>query len=155
MDKSDKDDLSTSRAEEILGLRKEFEDRKPLEIRQGSKVESVLTAVTEQLRLGFDLTFYEPGRFSFQVRLSPRSGLVLARLDVGGRPHRNPKGKRKGKGKIVPAPHLHLYRKGCGAELAYPVEQSDFRDISDMQMSYDDFCAKFNIGKRPKLNVEE
>lgn len=149
MVKQDKDDLSTSRAEEILGLRKEFEDRQPLEITQGSKVVKELTAVTLQLVLVFDLTFYGPGRFSLQVRLAPPSHLVLVRLDVGASAvHKNPDDA------LVPAPHLHLYRQGYNDGFAYPIDPSDFRDISDLNKTYDDFCRKFNIGKRPKIVVE-
>lgn len=47
---------------------------------------------------------------TFQNRA--RTVVILARLDIGGSPHRNPDGQE------VACPHLHVYREGCGDKWA-------------------------------------
>lgn len=47
---------------------------------------------------------------TFQSRA--RKAVILARLDLGGPPHRNPDGEE------IACPHLHLYREGYGDKWA-------------------------------------
>lgn len=73
-----------------------------------------------------------------------RTVVVLARLDLGGHPHRNPDGKEIG------SPHLHRYREGFGDKWAYPLPP-DFSDPSDLWKTLDDFLQFCNITLRPKI----
>jgi len=61
------------------------------------------------------------GKFQSRVR----TNLVLARVDIGGRPHTNPDGQK------IPCPHIHVYKEGYGAAWAYPLTTPDFPDSSD------------------------
>ena len=49
-----------------------------------------------------------------------RQVVVLARLDFGGAPHRNPDGEE------IRSPHLHLYREGYGDKWAIPASGDHF-----------------------------
>jgi len=49
-----------------------------------------------------------------------RQVVVLARLDFGGPPHRNPDGEEIG------SPHLHLYREGFGDKWAFSCAKPAF-----------------------------
>ncbi len=55
-----------------------------------------------------------------------RQVAILARLDFGGAPHRNPDGEEVG------SPHLHLYRKGYGDKWVFPIPPEKFRNLDDL-----------------------
>jgi hypothetical protein len=80
-------------------------------------------------------------KVKFQSRA--RQVVVLARLDLGGAPHRNPDDTE------VPAPHLHLYREGYGHRWAYPVPAERFRDVADLWRTLEDLMAYCNIVEPP------
>ncbi len=66
-----------------------------------------------------------------------RKVVVLARLDFGGPPHRNPDGEE-----IGPL-HLHVYREGYGDKWAFPPPPEFFPDTDDrwvMLNSFMDYC---------------
>ena len=50
---------------------------------------------------------------------------ILARLDFGGPPHRNPDDEE------VSSPHLHLYQAGYGDKWAFPVPHDRFSNLDD------------------------
>ena len=62
--------------------------------------------------------------------------LVLARLDFGGPPHRNPDDME------VPTPHLHLYREGFGDKWAFPLPSNFPQPESAGQLltAFMDYC---------------
>ncbi len=70
---------------------------------------------------------------------------VLARLDFGGSPHRNPDGKE------VNCPYLHLYREGFHDKWAFPVPTGSFSDIGDPWRTLEDFMRFCNITAPPDI----
>lgn len=60
-------------------------------------------------------------KISLQTRL--KRGIILARLDLGGAPHRNPDGKE------ITCPHIHLYREGFDDKWAFPIQSIDFPNL--------------------------
>ena len=62
-----------------------------------------------------------------------RRVIVLARLDYGGPPHRNPDGVEIG------PTHLHLYREGYGDRWAFEPPQDVFVDLGDRWRTFEDF----------------
>ncbi len=79
---------------------------------------------------------------TYQTRA--RKVIVLARLDFGGSPHRNPDDVE------VPSPHLHLYREGYGDKWAYPAP-ADFVDLTDARQTLDDFMRFCNVVEPPMV----
>ena len=72
-----------------------------------------------------------------------RQVVVLARLDLGGRVHRNPDGVKIG------TPHLHLYREGYGDKWAVEPPQDAFADLSDSWQTLQDFLNYCNVVEPP------
>lgn len=72
---------------------------------------------------------------------------VLARVDIGGPPHRNPDGV------IVPAPHIHIYREGYDDKWAYPISEYGFAPPTDMVTVLRDFAKFCNIAPLPPLQI--
>ncbi len=74
-----------------------------------------------------------------------RQVVVLARLDLGGAPHRNPDGEE------IPVPHLHLYREGYGDKWAVPVPADSFGNLGDLWATLGDFMRFCNITQPPHI----
>ncbi|MCY4290962.1 MAG: hypothetical protein OXC72_04280 [Roseovarius sp.] len=81
------------------------------------------------------------GKGTYQNR--GRKTVILARLDFGGAPHRNPDGKE------IDIPHLHLYREGFGDKYAFPVPPDKFSNPSDPWLTLEDFMRFCNIIEQP------
>jgi hypothetical protein len=74
-----------------------------------------------------------------------RKAVVLARLDIGGAPHRNPDGEE------VASPHLHLYREGYGDKWARPLPEV-FQGIQDSIQLLDAFMDYCSIVSKPTID---
>lgn len=83
------------------------------------------------------------GKGTYQNRA--RQVVVIARLDFGGAPHRNPDGEE------INSPHLHLYREGFGDKWAIPLSDHTFPSIDDPWQTLHDFMRFCNIVKPPKI----
>ena len=81
------------------------------------------------------------GRYQSQAR----QVVVLARLDFGGAPHRNPDGEE------IECPHLPLYREGYGDKWAIEVPKEHFADTSDLMQTLEDFMDYCNIIEPPHI----
>ena len=68
-----------------------------------------------------------------------RRVVVLARLDYGGPPHRNPDGAESG------PTHLHLYREGYGDRWAFEPPRGAFSDLNDRWRTLEDFLRFCNV----------
>ncbi len=75
-----------------------------------------------------------------------RQTVILARLDIGGAPHRNPDGKE------VESPHLHLYQEGYGDKWAFPLPSGRFPNLGDSWLTLTDFMRFCNIVEPPRIN---
>jgi hypothetical protein len=80
---------------------------------------------------------------TFQTRA--RKTVVLARIDIGGAPHRNPDGEE------IACPHFHLYREGFGDKWA-TVLPDRFSNSSDIWQTLHDFMDYCNIITKPIIN---
>jgi hypothetical protein len=79
---------------------------------------------------------------TFQNRV--KKEIVLARLDLGGAPHRNPDGEE------MPCPHLHLYKEGFGDRWAYPLS-NHFTNPADVLLTLEEFMHYCNIVEQPNI----
>ena len=82
---------------------------------------------------------------TFQTRA--RRVVILARVDIGGPPHRNPDEKE------IPCPHLHLYREGYDDKWAIPLPDNfkNYRDAWQTLMDFMDYC---HVVTRPPIQPE-
>lgn len=71
---------------------------------------------------------------------------MLARLDLSGRPHRNPPPD----GTKLECPHLHLFREG-EYSWAFPVPVNDFPNLDDLWLTLFDFMKYCHIIDPPRI----
>lgn len=83
---------------------------------------------------------------TFQTRA--RKAVILARLDLGGPPHRNPDGEEIG------CPHLHLYREGYGDKWATPLPNIFSSGIDDIMGLLDAFMDYCRVVGKPIIDRE-
>lgn len=74
-----------------------------------------------------------------------RQAVILARLDFGGAPHRNPDGEE------ISCPHLHLYREGYGDRWAGRPPADCFESGAEPWEMLQEFMRFCNISQPPKL----
>jgi hypothetical protein len=74
-----------------------------------------------------------------------RTVVILARLDFGGRPHRNPDGSE------TASPHLHLFREGYGDKWAFEVPADRFPNLPDRWLTLRNFMRYCNVVTPPLL----
>ena len=82
------------------------------------------------------------GKFQNRVRTT----IVLARIDIGGAPHRNPDDEE------IACPHLHLYRAGYGDRWAYALPVEAFANPSDHWQTLMDFMRYCNVTRPPEFD---
>lgn len=97
----------------------------------------------EQFLLDISLGRIDLLRGKFQDRA--RQVIVLARLDFGGQPHRNPDDEE------IPCPHLHVYREGYGDKWALRIPSDRFPGIGDVWGTLEDFMRFCNITRPPNI----
>lgn len=74
-----------------------------------------------------------------------RGVAILARLDFGGAPHRNPDDEE------IACPHLHLYRQGYGDRWAISLPAGRFTDAGDPWLLLLEFMQFVNITVPPDV----
>ncbi|MFM9967923.1 MAG: DUF6978 family protein [Burkholderiales bacterium] len=84
-------------------------------------------------------------KFTFQNRA--RKAVVLARLDLGGPPHRNPDGEE------LACPHLHLYREGYGDKWAILLPKT-FVGVDDPLQLLNVFMDYCSVVTKPPIDRE-
>ena len=77
-----------------------------------------------------------------------RGVAILARVDFGGAPHRNPDDQE------VACPHLHLYREGYGAKWAIPLPSERFSDSGDPWLLLLEFMQFVNVTVPPDIRKD-
>jgi len=139
--------LTQADADALIAMEKHrvSEDREDFPV-SGQSV--VLPLHSANKREQFFLDIYCGRIASFKVTMQNRGRqvIVLARLDLGGAPHRNPDGED------VPAAHLHLYREGYGDKWAIPVPVDRFRATTNLRATLDDFMRFCNITRPPHID---
>lgn len=77
-----------------------------------------------------------------------RKEIPLARLDIGGRPHRNDDGT------VLLPPHLHLYKEGFHDRWAIAPPSDKFTNLEDIQTTLGNFMRFCNIVLPPKILLQ-
>ena len=139
-------DLTQAAADALLAMPKDRLDNREWQYPYaGGRVSIPLQSRNGRERFILDLSRSEnnPAKETFQNRA--RDTVILARLDRGGRPHRNPDKVK------VPAPHLHLYREGFGDRWALPAPVDIFANLDDTEQTLRDFMAFVHIANPPHI----
>lgn len=139
-------DLTQAEADALLAMEKLSEGPETRDFpTPGERIEIPLVSLNKRERFLLDISRSDLviAKGTYQNRA--RQVIVLARLDFGGKPHRNPDDEE------VAAPHLHLYRQGYGDKWAVPVPAEKFRDLGSLQTMFEDFMLFCNITKPPTI----
>lgn len=132
-------ELTQTEADALLAMEKQKADSKKYEYPQlGGILNIPLLSMNRREKFILDLSRrkIELSRNKFQTRA--REVIILARLDLEDKPHRNPNGEE------VAGPHLHLYRKGYGDSWAYPLPQ-EFTDPTDCMKTLSEFLRYCHV----------
>ena len=136
--------LTQAEADALLAIEKHRADDDERDFPSlGGRIEVPLISADGRERFILDLSRgrINIGKGTYQSR--GRQVVILARLDFGGAPHRNPDGEE------VDSPHLHLYREGFGDKFAFPVPGDRFRNLEDAWLTLEDFMQFCNIIQPP------
>lgn len=110
----------------------------------GGRIIIPLTSTDKREKFWLDVTRGRTDMRKGSYQNRARKTIILARLDFGARPHRNPDGQHIG------SPHLHLYREGHGAKWAFEVPSDRFpTSAADPWIMLKDFMGFCNVVDRP------
>lgn len=113
--------LTQAEADNLLQMPKVFIDDAPIEfsVREQMDQERVLRSTDR--REEFILTIERGGRNYIRLKYQTRARrvIILARLDLNGRRHKNPPESPYKGGEWLGGTHLHLYREGFEDKIAY------------------------------------
>jgi hypothetical protein len=140
--------LTQQEADALLALDKHYLGRERFSFPSlGGSLRIPLHSPDHREEFSLDITRgnIELRKNTFQGRA--RKAVILARLDIGGPPHRNPDGEE------IACPHLHVYREGYGDKWAFPLPDSfsNHEDAWKTLFEFMDFC---NVSTRPTILQE-
>lgn len=139
-----RDTLSQAEADLLLALEKEAVEEKAYEYPDlGGAIRVPLQSLDGREQFSLDVSRSEINLSKGTCQNRGRVTVVLARLDFGGPPHRNPDDEE------IPCPHLHVYREGYGDKWAVKVPAGVFSDLTDPWKSLHDFMRFCNVTKAP------
>jgi hypothetical protein len=139
-------DIPQSEADALIALEKHrVSDEKWTYPFPGARIAIPLISANkkEQFVLDVSRRRIDVAAVKFQTRA--RQIIVLVRLDLGGRPHRNPDDTE------VPVPYFHRYRGGYGDKWAMPVPADEFPHLSDSWKTLHDFMTYCKISRKPVI----
>ncbi len=138
-------ELTQAEADVLLKMEKIKIDNSPHDYPDtGESLKIPLTSPDEREKFFLDIRRgrIELQKNTFQTRA--RKTVALARIDMGGAPHRNPDGKEIG------CPHLHLYREGYDTKWAIPLPK-DFKAPDNFWETLQDFMEYCSIKEKPNI----
>ena len=140
-------ELTDTEAEYLLKIEKHCEEDKTFEYPfQGGKITIPLVSVDKREEFLLDINRMRVNLTKNTFQNRARKSIILARLDLGCPPHRNPDGKE------ISAPHIHIYKEGFGDKIAYELPDvfKDCKSIPDYLNCFLDYC---NITKKPNIEM--
>ena len=140
------DNLTQAEADALLGLEKHYRGSKRFEFPDsGKRLHIPLHSHDGREEFMMDITSSRVRlrKNTFQNRA--RKTVILARVDIGGAPHRNPDGEE------MPCPHLHIYKEGFGDKWAIPLPSDKFSEHDNPLQVLDDFMRFCNVATRPSI----
>jgi len=131
--------LTQAEADTLIAMDKRFAQSKTITLLPGSDQTHELIGSADRERFLLDLWRGTLRLTKLKYQTRGRKAIVLVRLDIDGAPHTNPDGQRLG------GTHVHVYREGYEDRWAFTPDPADFRNPSDMQRTFRDFCDYCHI----------
>jgi len=135
--------LTQAEADALIAMRKAFIRPGTISMPPGADQTYELIGDDRRERFLFDLSrgTFRLSKLKFQTR--GKKVFVLVRLDIDGAPHTNPDGAK------IDGSHIHIYREAYEDKWAYPIDPQKFRNLSDIQQTFLDFCQYCSIQDAP------
>jgi len=113
----------------------------------GTGLQLSIPLISCDQRENFELDIWRSGNVQLKGRYQNKSRhiIILARLDFGGQPHRNPDDTE------VASPHLHLYREEFADKWAFNLPDC-FTHSTDLWKTLQEFMVYCNIIEPPIIN---
>lgn len=137
--------LTQAEADALLALPKVKVDQKEWRY-DGNRTKFSIPLLSQDKRENFLLDIERRQiKLKGKYQTRARTTIILARLDFGGAPHRNPDGQD------IPCPHLHIYREGYGDGWAVSLPKIYFPDLVDRWELLQSFIKYCNIVDPPNI----
>jgi hypothetical protein len=151
-------DISQSEADALLALPKRFCKLDPVSfgMTDAFDVEHQLESEDKREMFLLDLERGDRRRIRLKFQTRARKIVVLARLDINGRAHRNPPGSPYRPDERFDETHLHIFDALYGDRIAYlPADVDGFNVPSasndiDWLLAFLEFC---NVKPLPRIQV--
>lgn len=145
-------------ADNLLQMPKVFVDNAPLEFPQTQPIDYDRTLRSPDRREEFLLTIERGLRNRIRLKYQTRGRriIVLARLDLNGRRHKNPPDSPYRLGEWIDGTHLHLYREGFEDRIAYALpEAAGWQElrINDGVVMLEGFMRFCNVQEWPPIQI--
>ena len=145
-------ELPQSEADRLLSLEKVFVSSDILPFSQTEPFEQThsLQSRDHREKFIFDMERGDKKRARLKFQTRAHKIVVLARIDIEGKPHRNPETSPHRPGERFTGVHIHVYREGFGDKIAYlPEELPLFAapargDDAGWLLAFLDFCRIVN-----------
>jgi hypothetical protein len=113
--------LTQIEADQLLQMPKTFVDQSPIDFSLNQPMDQDRVLRSTDRREEFILTIERGRRDRIRLKYQTRARrvIVLARLDLNGRRHKNPPGSPYRAGDWLPRTHLHVYTEGFDDRIAY------------------------------------
>lgn len=137
-------DLSQHEADQLLKMAKVREDEQEWDISSSqTRIEIPLFSENNSEKFILDIRRHKFNLLKGTLQNRARGCIILARLDYGGAPHRNPNDQE------IPSPHLHVYKEGYGDKWAKAIDPYIFSDTEDHWKTLHEFLDYCNVIRPP------
>jgi hypothetical protein len=139
-------DLTQAEADALIAMEKHRTDDKEWEFpNPGDRLVLPLTSSDKRENFMLDVTRSQLKLTKATYQNRARQMVVLMRLDLDGRPHRNPDDQE------IPCPHLHVYREGFGDKWATPAPIDRYPNTQDLFSTFEAFMQHCNVTQPPRI----
>lgn len=150
--------LTQQEADHLLSIEKTFVSASTIEFAVSSPFQQVHDLTSLDRREQFLLDVERGGRMRARLKFQTRARrtIVLARIDINGKAHRNLDHYPHRPGERFTGVHIHVYREGFGDRVAYlPEDLPSFRVAANLHdldwlTAFLDYC---NIINRPAIQT--
>lgn len=109
----------------------------------GVEISIPLKSTTKNIDFTLDVESKRLELHGYKYQNRVYKDIILARLDLGPKSHRNPNDA------VITGPHIHIYQEGYHDKFAYSIPNEFFTQISDKWIALEEFMNFCNIVGKP------
>lgn len=141
-------DITQEEADRLIAMEKQCLDAKQWSFPEsGGRLAIPLASLDKRELFALDLTRSQIKLTKATYQNRARQVVILMRLDLDGRPHRNPDDQE------ITCPHLHIYREGYGDKWAIPAPADIYKDTLNIFELFEAFMLHCNVKQPPRFQM--